>query len=114
LGLGAVADRRVSALPYGQQRLLEIAIALALKPRVLLLDEPAAGVPSTETHVIRHLLDALPKDIAILIIEHDMDLVFRFAEEIVVLVQGAVLCRGTPAQISADPQVRAVYLGKAA
>ncbi len=112
VGLGAVADRGVASLPYGQQRLLEIAIALALRPKVLLLDEPAAGVPSSETHVIQGVLESLPKDIGILIIEHDMDLVFRLATEIVVLVLGAVLCRGTPAQIAADPTVRAVYLGK--
>jgi branched-chain amino acid transport system ATP-binding protein len=79
---------------------------------VLLLDEPAAGVPSHEAHVIHAALDRLPASIAILIIEHDMDIVFRFAEEIVVLVQGRVLTRGAPAAISVDPQVRAVYLGK--
>jgi branched-chain amino acid transport system ATP-binding protein len=112
--LGAVADRLVSELPYGQQRLLEIAIALSLRPRVLLLDEPASGVPSHEAHVIHDALSRLPESIAILIIEHDMDVVFRFAREIVVLVQGRVLTRGNPAAISADPQVRAVYLGKTA
>jgi ABC-type branched-subunit amino acid transport system ATPase component len=104
----------VSELPYGQQRLLEIAIALSLRPRVLLLDEPASGVPSHEAHVIHDALSRLPESIAILIIEHDMDVVFRFAREIVVLVQGRVLTRGNPAAISADPQVRAVYLGKTA
>ncbi len=112
LGIGGVADRTVGELPYGEQRLLEIAIALALRPRVLLLDEPGAGVPSGEVHVIHDALDRLPADIAILIIEHDMDLVFRFAREIVVMVQGAVLRRGAPAEISADPEVRAVYLGR--
>jgi len=108
----ATADRRVSELPYGEQRLLEIAIALSLRPRVLLLDEPAAGVPSHETEVIHQALDRLPAEIAILIIEHDMGVVFRFAHEIVVLAQGRVLARGSPAAISADPRVRAVYLGK--
>ena len=112
--LAAAADRRVAELPYGEQRLLEIAIALSLRPRVLLLDEPAAGVPSHETEVIHRALDRLPADIAILIIEHDMGVVFRFAEEIVVLAQGAVLARGTPAAIAADARVRAVYLGKTA
>jgi branched-chain amino acid transport system ATP-binding protein len=107
-------ERWVYQLPYGEQRLLEIAIALALRPRVLLLDEPAAGVPSHETDVIHHALGRLPVDIAILIIEHDMDVVFRFAHEIVVLVQGRVLLRGTPEAVSADPRVRAVYLGKTA
>jgi len=108
----AAADRRVSELPYGEQRLLEIAIALSLRPRVLLLDEPAAGVPSHETEVIHQALDRLPTDIAILIIEHDMGVVFSFAHEIVVLAQGRVLARGSPAAMSADPLVRAVYLGK--
>ena len=112
IGIGAIGDRLVRELPYGPQRLLEIAIALALKPRVLLLDEPAAGVPAAETHHIHDVLNRLPKDIAILIIEHDMDVIFRFAQEIIVLVQGRVLVRGEPAQIAVDPEVRAVYLGR--
>jgi branched-chain amino acid transport system ATP-binding protein len=112
IGIGDVADRRVSEMPYGRQRLLEIAIALSLKPRVLLLDEPAAGVPTAEARGIHAALDALPHEIPILIIEHDMELVFRFAREIVVLVQGRVLTRGAPAAIAADPEVRAVYLGR--
>ncbi len=112
LSIGAVADRLVRELPYGQQRLLEIAIALSLKPRVLLLDEPAAGVPATEAHHIHDVLSRLPKDIAILIIEHDMDVIFRFAQEIIVLVQGRVLTRGVPAAIAANPEVREVYLGR--
>jgi branched-chain amino acid transport system ATP-binding protein len=111
IGIGAVAERRVVHLAYGQQRLLEIAIALALKPRVLLLDEPAAGVPAAEAHIVNDMLDRLPEAIAILIIEHDMEVVFRFAREIVVLVQGRVLTRGKPEAIAEDPQVRAVYLG---
>lgn len=112
--IATTADRRVSELPYGEQRLLEIAIALSLRPRVLLLDEPAAGVPSHETEVIHQALGHLPADIAILIIEHDMGVVFRFAHEIVVLAQGRVLAHGSPAAISADPRVRAVYLGRSA
>jgi len=112
LGIAEAGDRRVSELPYGQQRLLEIAIGLALKPKVLLLDEPGAGIPSTESHIIDEALDRLPQDIAILLIEHDMDLVFRFARDITVLVQGAVLTSGVPAQIARNPQVRAVYLGR--
>jgi branched-chain amino acid transport system ATP-binding protein len=112
MSIAHVADRRVQQLPYGEQRLLEIAIALALGPRVLLLDEPAAGVPAAEAHVIHAALDRLPADIAILIIEHDMDLVFRFAREIVVLHQGKILRRGAPAEIAADAEVRAVYLGR--
>ena len=111
MDLGSDADRPVCELAYGQQRLLEIAIALALQPRVLLLDEPAAGVPSGEATVIHAALARLPSDMAILLIEHDMDLVFRFAREIVVLVQGSVLCRGTPEQTRADSRVREAYLG---
>jgi len=114
LGIAHAAERTVAELPYGEQRLLEIAIALSLRPSVLLLDEPAAGVPSLEAHVIHDALDRLSADIAVLMIEHDMDLVFRFAREIVVLVQGHVLTRGAPADIAADPQVRAVYLGRRA
>ena len=106
------ALKLVRELPYGRQRLVEIAIALAQKPRVLLLDEPAAGVPSSESHLILDVVASLDPDIAILIIEHDMDVVMRFAKEITVLVQGAVLTQGTPAQIMADEQVRAVYLGQ--
>ena len=112
LGLAADAGRRVLDLPYGKQRLVEIASALGLKPKVLLLDEPAAGVPSLESARILEVLDRLPADIAILIIEHDMELVFRFARRITVLVQGQVLCEGTPAEISADRRVHEVYLGE--
>ena len=111
LGIADQGSRRVLDLPYGKQRLVEIAIALGLKPRVLLLDEPAAGVPSMESERIIAALDALPEEIAILIIEHDMDLVFRFAKRITVLVQGEVLCEGTPDEISRDVRVHRVYLG---
>jgi branched-chain amino acid transport system ATP-binding protein len=114
MGIGHVAHRPVHELPYGQQRLLEIAIALALKPRVLLLDEPAAGVPSAEAHLIHDVLEKLPKEMSILIIEHDMDVIFRFAREIIVLVQGRVLTRGAPSEIAANTEVRAVYLGRTA
>jgi len=112
LRLGADALLPVKELPYGKQRLVEIAIALGLKPSVLLLDEPAAGVPSTETEIILSVIEQLPGDIAVLIIEHDMELVFRFAKKITVLVQGAVLVEGTPAEIAADARVREVYLGE--
>jgi branched-chain amino acid transport system ATP-binding protein len=111
LGLAEDAGRRVVDLPYGQQRLVEVAIALGLAPRVLLLDEPAAGVPSLESGRILDALERLPREIAILIIEHDMDLVFRFARRITVLVQGQVLCEGTPDEIRDDPRVHRVYLG---
>ena len=112
LGIADEAPRRVLDLPYGKQRLVEIAIALGLRPKVLLLDEPAAGVPKVESERILDALGQLPKDIAILIIEHDMDLVFRFAQRITVLVQGEVLCDGTPDEIAHDGRVREVYLGE--
>ena len=114
LQLAGDAGRRVGELPYGRQRLVEIAIALGLNPKVLLLDEPAAGVPSAESHILLAAIGALPEDIAVLIIEHDMDLVFRFAQRITVLVSGAVFAEGTPAEIAANPEVRAIYLGGAA
>jgi branched-chain amino acid transport system ATP-binding protein len=112
LGLADDAAARVADLPYGKQRLVEIAIALGLKPKVLLLDEPAAGVPSHESEKILATLERLPSDIAILIIEHDMDLVFRFARRITVLVQGAVLVEGAPEEIARDVRVHQVYLGE--
>ena len=113
LRLEADAGRRVAELPYGRQRLVEIAIALGLEPRVLLLDEPAAGIPSAESHILLDAIATLPREIAVLIIEHDMDLVFRFAERITVLVAGAVFAEGTPAEIARNADVRAVYLGTA-
>jgi ABC-type branched-subunit amino acid transport system ATPase component len=112
LGLADDAAARVADLPYGKQRLVEIAIALGLRPRVLLLDEPAAGVPSEESERILRVLENLPAEIAILIIEHDMDLVFRFARRITVLVQGEVLVEGTPEEIAGDRRVHQVYLGE--
>jgi branched-chain amino acid transport system ATP-binding protein len=114
LGLADDAEARVADLPYGKQRLVEIAIALGLKPKVLLLDEPAAGVPSEESSRILNNLENLPADIAILIIEHDMDIVFRFARRITVLVQGEVLVEGAPEEIARDKRVHDVYLGEGA
>jgi branched-chain amino acid transport system ATP-binding protein len=112
LRLADDALKLVRELPYGRQRLVEIAIALAQHPRVLLLDEPAAGVPSSESHLILDVIASLDPEIAILIIEHDMDVVFRFASRITVLVAGAVLTEGSPLEIRADARVRAVYLGE--
>jgi len=112
LGLADDAAVRVADLPYGKQRLVEIAIALGLRPKVLLLDEPAAGVPSAETERILQRLEKLPPEIAILIIEHDMELVFRFARRITVLVQGVVLVEGPPEEIARDVRVHQVYLGE--
>ena len=106
------ALRPVKTIAYGRQRLVEIAVALALSPKVLLLDEPAAGVPSSESGTIIDAIERLPSDIALLIIEHDMDLVFRLAQRITVLVQGSILVEGPPAAIAADPEVRRVYLGE--
>jgi ABC-type branched-subunit amino acid transport system ATPase component len=111
LGLADDAARPVRELPYGRQRLVELAVALGLKPKVLLLDEPAAGVPSAESGIIVDVIESLPQDLALLIIEHDMDLVFRLARRITVLVQGTVLVEGTPEEIAADRRVREVYLG---
>jgi ABC-type branched-subunit amino acid transport system ATPase component len=106
-----VMDQPTRELAYGRQRLLEIALALAGRPRVLLLDEPAAGVPEGERADILAALAALPAEVTILLIEHDMDLVFRFATRISVLVAGAVLMEGSPADIAANARVREVYLG---
>ena len=111
-GIADVLDRRTDTLPYGKQRLLEIAAAFACAPKVLLLDEPAAGVPEAERRDILDAITALPDDVAVLLIEHDMDLVFSFARRISVLVDGALLVEGEPSAIAADPRVRAVYLGE--
>jgi ABC-type branched-subunit amino acid transport system ATPase component len=112
LHLDHVAFRPTFELAYGQQRLLEIALALATKPRVLLLDEPAAGVPTDESGELFTAIEELSPDIAILFIEHDMNLVFRFASRVVVMVGGRILVEGTPAEIGADQRVREVYLGR--
>jgi len=101
------------SLPYGKQRLVEIALALATRPKVLLLDEPAAGIPSAESAELFEVISALPRDVTVLFIEHDMGLVFKFAERITVLVGGKVLCEGTPEEIASDQRVKEVYLGEA-
>lgn len=111
LRLGAVAQRETRLLAYGQQRILEVAVALAARPRVLLLDEPAAGIPAAESAELFEVIAGLPDDISLLFIEHDMHLVFKFASRITVLVAGAILVEGSPAEIAEDPQVRTVYLG---
>jgi branched-chain amino acid transport system ATP-binding protein len=111
-GLSSALSERTVILPYGKQRLLEIALAFASRPRVLLLDEPAAGVPEDERHEVLSIVADLPKDVTVLLIEHDMDLVFSFASRISVLVSGAVFAEGSVAEISADPRVKAVYLGE--
>jgi len=112
LKLGDCCYQPTRELPYGRQRLLEIALALATKPKVLLLDEPAAGVPQEESGDIFEVVAGLSDDLTLLFIEHDMHVVFRFATHIIVLVGGAVFTEGSPAEIAADPGVREVYLGK--
>ncbi|PKU24163.1 ABC transporter ATP-binding protein [Telmatospirillum siberiense] len=112
LHLDRDADRPTRSLPYGRQRLVEIALALAARPKLLLLDEPAAGIPTGESSEIFDVIAGLPDDVTILFIEHDMDLVFRFARRITVLVGGKPLTEGTPDEIAADPRVREVYLGE--
>jgi len=111
LKLDALADVPVAELAYGKQRLLEIALAMAARPRILLLDEPAAGVPEDESGELFDVIAELPQDISVLFIEHDMQLVFRFSRRISVLVAGQILAEGTPGEIGADPRVREVYLG---
>jgi len=111
LGLQEQAELPTGQLAYGEQRLVELALALALKPRVLLLDEPMAGVPKGEGARLLAALAALPDTLAVLLIEHDMDLVFRFARRIVVLAEGAVLADGVPDAVRRDPAVRHAYLG---
>jgi branched-chain amino acid transport system ATP-binding protein len=110
--LADVMSRRTSELPYGKRRLLEIALAIACRPRVLLLDEPAAGVPAGERHEIFDSLARLPADVSVLLIGHDMDLVFNFAQRVTVMVDGAVFADGPVRDIAADERVKAVYLGQ--
>ncbi len=114
LGLRGIEGEPVRELAYGQQRLVEIALALACRPRVLLLDEPAAGVPRGESAALFQAIAGLPGGVTVVFIEHDMDLVFRFAQRITVLVQGSVLVQGEPREIAADAEVKRVYLGNAA
>src|SRR5690242_2028802 len=112
--LSDVMDERTGNLPYGKQRLLEIALAIACRPNVLLLDEPAAGVPEAERRDILDAVAALPDDVTVLVNEHDKDNVFSFADRISVLVNGALFVEGPPQEVAADPRVKAVYLGEEA
>jgi branched-chain amino acid transport system ATP-binding protein len=113
LDLEGDADAVTRSLPYGKQRLVEIALALATRPSILLLDEPAAGIPAAESAGLFAVLAKLPREVTILFIEHDMGVVFRFAERITVLAGGRILTEGTPQDIAADKRVREVYLGEA-
>lgn len=113
LRLAPEMNTRTRNLPYGKQRLVEIALALATRPKVLLLDEPAAGIPQAESQELFEVISQLPRDVTIVFIEHDMSLVFRFAERITVLVGGKVLTEGSPDEIAADDRVKEVYLGEA-
>jgi branched-chain amino acid transport system ATP-binding protein len=113
LRLDRDADMPTRALPYGKQRLLEIALALATRPTVLLLDEPATGIPAAESAELFGVIAQLPREVTIIFIEHDMNLVFRFAERITVLVGGTVLVEGAPDDIARDSKVREIYLGEA-
>ena len=114
LGIAKDAYRLTRELAYGRQRLLEIALALATRPKVLLLDEPAAGVPKDESADLFEAISSLASELTVLFIEHDMNVVFRFASRIIVMVGGRILVEGSPGEIARDPEVRAVYLGKAA
>jgi branched-chain amino acid transport system ATP-binding protein len=106
------AERETLQLAYGQQRLLEIALALATRPKILLLDEPAAGVPKDESHQLFSAIAGLSSELTLLFIEHDMNVVFRFATRIHVMVGGRILTQGTPEEIAHDERVREVYLGR--
>jgi len=114
LSLGHLAERPTVTLAYGQQRILEVALALALRPRVLLLDEPAAGIPAEDSAELFEVIAGLPPELSLLFIEHDMDLVFRFATRVTVMMDGRILAEGSPDEVAADPGVQAVYLGSSA
>ena len=111
VGLGDSAERIVAETSYGERRRLEFAMALAQKPKVLLLDEPLAGLSQGERQTVRALLDTIPRDVTIVMIEHDMDTALGFAERITVLHYGEVIVEGTRAEVVADPRTREVYLG---
>ena len=111
VGLDQERNRLVRSLAYGQQRVLEVALALATRPKMLLLDEPTAGMSPAETAEITRLIDTLPRSLTILIVEHDMDVVFSLADRITVLHQGQVISQGSPGEVRADPVVQATYFG---
>jgi branched-chain amino acid transport system ATP-binding protein len=112
LGLGASAARRAASLPHAEQRRLEVALALACRPRLLLLDEPLAGMGAEEAQAMIALIARLKKQVTILLVEHDMDAVFRLADVVSVLVAGRVIASGSPQTMRDDPEVRRAYLGE--
>lgn len=113
VGLTEEKDRKVNELAYGQQRALEIALALAVEPKILLLDEPTAGMSPSETKEMVHLIQELPRSLTMVIVEHDMDVIFTIADRISVLHHGEVIATGTPEEVRADSTVRKIYLGVA-
>jgi len=111
VGLGSERHRIAGTLPHGAQRALDVALALAAEPKLLLLDEPMAGMGPDESARMVELIESLRESMAILLIEHDMDAVFRLADRLTVLVQGRVLMSGTADEVRGHPDVQAVYLG---
>ncbi|TCT05975.1 ABC transporter ATP-binding protein [Aquabacter spiritensis] len=112
VGLGGSGDRLVAETSYGERRRLELAMALAQKPKLLLLDEPLAGLSQNERNAVSALLTTIPRDVTIVMIEHDMDVALAFAEQITVLHFGEVIVEGTRAEVVADPRTREIYLGE--
>jgi branched-chain amino acid transport system ATP-binding protein len=112
-GIGSRAGDRVADLSHGEQRQLEVAMALATEPRVLLLDEPAAGLSAGERARLRDLLEALPRSLPLLLIEHDMRLALSLADQVLCLHNGRQIALGPPSEVRADETVQAVYLGRA-
>jgi branched-chain amino acid transport system ATP-binding protein len=113
VGLAARADDSVSLLSYGERRQLELALALAATPKILLLDEPCAGLSPAERERFSRMIAELPRSITVLMIEHDMDVALGLADRVAVLHHGRLICEGAPAEVEADPQVREVYFGHA-
>ena len=114
LGLSGVLGERVDTLPYGLQRRLDIALVLAQDPQLIILDEPAAGLSAAETRDLIHLLKGIIDQRSLILIDHDMDVVYALSDRITVLDYGCVLVEGTPAEVSADPEVQRIYLGEEA
>lgn len=114
VGLGSLRDQKASELAYGQQRALEIALALSTSPKILLLDEPTAGMSPAETADMVALIQSLPSELTIMIVEHDMDVIFTLADRVTVLHYGEVIATGKPQEIRENQKVREIYLGTVA